>query len=68
MKNIHHRKDKYHGGKSTKRNLIYVRKNYHQMFHQLFSKNGVPMTPQEIAGELNNVWCDPDIKFIVVKR
>jgi len=67
-KNIHHRLPHCFGGKRTRENTVKVRKDLHQCFHQLFSINGRAMTTEEIANELNNVWCDPRVKFVVMRR
>jgi hypothetical protein len=67
-KDIHHRLPHCQGGKRDKKNIVKVKRNLHQMFHQLFSKDGRAMTVQEIANELNTVWCDPNVQFVVVRR
>jgi hypothetical protein len=67
-KDCHHRLPKSFGGKRDKGNLSKVPRDKHQMFHQLFSTEGRAMTSEEIANQLNTVWCDPNVKFVVVTR
>jgi len=64
----HHKLPRCFGGTRNHNNLSKVDKKKHSMFHQLFSKDGYAMTSQEIADELNNVWCDPSIRFVIQER
>lgn len=67
-KDKHHRLPKSLGGKRNRDNLVKAPRNKHQAFHFLFSIDGRAMTSDEIANELNNVWCDPRVKFVVMRR
>jgi hypothetical protein len=68
-KDRHHRLPKIHGGRRNKKNMVKVPMDLHHWFHKIFSRhNGEAMSVEEIAHELNTVWCDPNSLFVIVKR
>jgi len=66
--NRHHRVDKFHHGTDDESNIAFVSKKRHQFYHAFFvTSDGHPMTPDEMAHELN-LWIDPTKKFVVKER
>lgn len=59
--NRHHKKPRSRGGDDSERNIAIVDKHKHDLFHALWGNS----TPQEIAKELSDTWCDPDYEIIV---
>lgn len=64
----HHRLPRVFKGDRNKGNIIKVDKVKHSMFHQLFSIGGCAMTVEQIANELNTIWCDPNVEFVCIRR
>lgn len=60
----HHRLPRSRGGSNEERNISLVETKYHRAYHLLFGN----MTPLEMASLLNDVWIDPDVKFVVRRR
>jgi hypothetical protein len=60
----HHRKPRSLGGDNSPRNISIVNRDKHSAWHLLF-KN---YPPEQIAFIINNVWCDKDYTFYVIRR
>lgn len=60
----HHRKSKGSGGSNEPRNISVVPRNKHIAFHLLFGAGN----PHEIARLLNQIWIDPDYRFVVIEK
>lgn len=60
----HHRKPKSRGGGNGVDNISIVSSKEHKAWHTMFRN----MLPHQIADKINNVWLDPNYKFIVVMR
>lgn len=59
--NQHHRKCRSNGGTDDESNVVLVPTHLHQAWHVLF-KN---WKAELIAKFINEVWCDPDVEFVV---
>lgn len=60
----HHRKCKSLGGSDQESNISIVPHDMHVAFHKLFGN----ATAGQIARMLNNIWIDPGVKLVVVKK
>lgn len=60
----HHRKPRSLGGNNSERNISKVNRDKHDAWHLLFRN----YNPHQIATIINNVWLDPDYKFVVEKE
>ena len=60
---LHHKKCRSNGGYGGS-NLIEVNRESHEAWHKIFSN----FEPYRIASIINEVWLDPDFKFICVRR
>jgi hypothetical protein len=60
----HHRRPRRHKGKTEPRNISAVRRKDHEAWHLLFNHQ----EPEVIAKMINDVWLDPDYKFVVLPR
>lgn len=59
----HHRKPVALGGKTNDRNISIITEVEHRAWHSLFSC----YDPHTIASIINDVFLDPDYKFVVIK-
>ena len=65
--NRHHKKPRSRGGKryvNGHHNIVKVSVVKHRAWHTLFEN----LTPQEICAIINQIWLDPDHKFVCTKR
>lgn len=65
--NRHHKKCRSRGGKryvNGHNNIVRVAVNKHRFWHGLFEN----LPAQEICAIINEIWLDPEYKFICVKR
>lgn len=65
--NRHHKKPQSKGGKrfvNGHHNIVRVPVVKHRAWHSLFEN----LSAQEICALINQVWLDPDYKFICTKR
>jgi len=60
----HHRKPKSLDGDRSAHNISVVSEGLHNAWHLLFAND----SPEIIAARINNIWIDPEYKFIVVKN
>lgn len=60
----HHRKPTSIGGTNQDRNISFIFENKHQAWHTLFGN----MTAEDICCLINDIYLDPDFKFVFTKR
>jgi len=60
----HHRRPRSLNGDNSSENISVVPENLHNAWHLLFVND----SPEIIAARINNIWIDPEYKFIVVKN
>jgi len=61
---VHHRKQRCFGGGDGPANTSEVPCRKHVAWHILFDKK----TPEEIVKEINEIWIDPQYKFVLESR
>ena len=60
----HHRRPRSAGGGNEKRNISSVRHSDHVAYHKLFG----PGLPGVVTSTLNEVWIDPDVVVVAMKK
>lgn len=60
----HHRKPRSLGGKNTDDNMSHVSARKHQAWHTMFKNYDA----KQIAKIINDIWLDPDYRFVVVRN
>jgi hypothetical protein len=60
----HHRRCRSQQGSDDPANISWVSMKLHRHWHSLFQN----WSPERIAEEINKIWIDPDVEFVVKRR